>query len=110
MGLNFIRFFWTGEGRRADSAGSADPVQPWTEPDAIFRDFSSLGVQAYRQSVKADLLWDIVEPRPGEWYFAQADAVLRDSRTRAGAEPIVTLFAMQYASPTPPWADSPSEF
>jgi hypothetical protein len=56
--------------------------------------------------VKADLLWDVVEPRPGEWHFENADAVLRDPRF----EPIVTLFSMQYASPTPPWAVSPSEF
>lgn len=76
VGLNFTRFFWTGEGRPADSAGSAGSVQARTEPDAIFRDFPSLGVQVYRQSVKADLLWDVVELRPGEWHFDQADAVL----------------------------------
>jgi hypothetical protein len=76
------------------------------QPDAIFRDFKELSVHAFRQFVKADLLWDVVEPRDNQWNFAQADVVI----TNPDFEPIVTLFRMQYASPTPPWATTPQQF
>ena len=94
LGLNFVRFFWDGPGE----AGRA--------PDEIFGDLAGLGAAAYRQFVKADLLWDLVEPAPGDWTFAHADAVV----PRAGFLPLPTLFAMQYASPTPPWETDPAKF
>lgn len=100
IGLNFIRFYWS------DKPGTLDTTTPYLQPDAIFRDFHDLGVHAYRQFIKADLLWDVVEPRDNQWNFAQADAVIPN----AGFEPIVTLFRLQYASPTPPWATSPQQF
>jgi hypothetical protein len=54
----------------------------------------------------ADLLWDVVEPRDSEWNWQAADVVLRNPKF----EPIVTLFSLQYSSPTPPWASSPAQF
>ncbi|MCX5970279.1 MAG: hypothetical protein NTV14_02015 [Coprothermobacterota bacterium] len=92
IGLNFIRFFWE------------EPS--FYQPEEIFRDFQALGVQAFRQFIKADLLWDVVEPNDGQWSFQRADAVLANP----GFEPIVTLFSLQYASPTPPWAKKTDSF
>ncbi|MCI0477076.1 MAG: hypothetical protein L0Y55_12575, partial [Anaerolineales bacterium] len=100
IGLNFIRFYWS------DKPGALDTTTPHLQPDAIFREFKDLGVQTYRQFVKADLFWDVVEPRDNQWNFAQADSVI----TNPDFEPLVTLFRMQYASPTPPWASSPQQF
>ncbi len=94
IGLNFIRFFM-------EDVGGAD-----VRPEAIFADFQSLGIHTYRQLVLADLLWNVVEPQDDQWDFASADAVLANP----GFEPIVTLFAMQYASPTPPWVKDPNQF
>lgn len=96
IGLNFVRFFW--DDGRPGPAGRA--------PDEIFGDLAGLGATAYRQFVKADLLWDLVEPEADRWSFAHADAVV----PRAGFLPLPTLFAMQYASPTPPWETDPAKF
>ena len=93
IGLNFIRVYW-------------DDTHDCFQPDVIFQDFADLGVQAYRQFIKADLYWNIVEPRDDEWNFTAADAVITDP----DFVPIVTLFSNQFASPTPPWCDDPSEF
>lgn len=100
IGLNFILFYWS------DRPNTLDLKTPYLQPDSIFRDFKDLGVQAYRQFVNADLFWDVVEPKDNQWNFAQADAVI----TNPDLEPMVTLFRMQYASPTPPWATSPQQF
>jgi hypothetical protein len=101
IGLNFIRFYWS-EARD----GQLDTATPYLQPDWIFRDFTDLGVQAFRQFVKADLLWDIIEPQNDQWNWQAADSVLKNP----GSCPIVTLFRMQYASPTPPWATGPAQF
>ena len=91
LGLNFIRFFW----------GSEEHFQPgW-----ILEDFGRLGVQAYRQLIKGDVLWNVVENQDNEWDFSGIDQVITP-----GIEAILTLFSIQYASPTPPWAQSPAEF
>lgn len=95
IGLNFIRFYW-------QNGLDAAIVQP----EAIFADFKDLGIHTFRQFVKADLLWDVVEPQDNQWNFAASDTVLANP----DFEPIVTLFAMQYASATPPWAKTPAEF
>lgn len=100
IGLNFIRFYFSNR------PGELDTTTPYLQPAAIFRDFKELGVQAYRQFIKADLLWDVVEPKDNQWNFAQADHVI----SNPDCEPIVTLFRLQYASPTPPWAASPQQF
>ena len=100
IGLNFVRFFW--DGRRPGS----DPGRAGRAPDEIFGDLARLGATAYRQFVKADLLWDLVEPTDGQWTFSNADAVV----PHAGFVPLPTLFAMQYASPTPPWETDPAKF
>lgn len=100
IGLNFIRFYWPERGNELNT------TTPHLQPDAIFADFRQLGAQTYRQFVKADLLWDVVEPKDNQWNFAQADVVLANP----DFEPIVTLFRMQYTSPTPPWAKTPQEF
>ncbi len=73
-----------------------DTHTPYLQPDWIFADFRALGVQAYRQLTMADRWWGIIQPGPGAWNFAQADAVVPN----ADFEPIVTLFGLQYASPT----------
>jgi len=93
VGLNFIRFYF-------------DEEDPRFQPDFIFQDFADLGVQAYRQFIKADLYWDVIEPQDNQWDFSKADAVIPN----ADFEPIVTLFSLQYASPSPPWCDSPAQF
>lgn len=101
IGLNFIRFYM-------DDLPTGAPNQraPYLQPDWIFQDFAELGIHTYRQFVRADLLWDIVEPEDDQWYFAEADTVIPNP----DFEPIVTLFAMQYASPTPPWITDPARF
>lgn len=101
LGLNFIRFYWDDR----QSTG-LNRETPYVQPSAIFSDFSSIGAQGYRQLVKADLLWGNVEPANGQWNFEAPDAVI----TNPDYEPIADLFSMQYASATPPWAKSPSEF
>jgi hypothetical protein len=100
IGLNFILFYWP------DQNGVLDKTTPYLQPNAVFADFKDLGVHAYRQFVMADLYWNVVEPQDNQWDFAQADAVIPN----ADFEPIVGLFRMQYASPTPPWASDPSQF
>lgn len=97
IGANFIRFFFDEDPKKETF---------YYQPDWIFNDFSKLGVQGYRQFVKADLFWDVVEPKNDEWFFENADEVI----PRSGFEPIVTLFAMQYASATPPWVTDSSKF
>ena len=102
IGLNFIRFFWS-ESRREPPAAALPDVY---RPDTVFRDLESLGATAYRQFVKADLLWDVVESAAGQWTFSNADAVIPN----AAFVPVPTLFAMQYASATPPWETDPAKF
>ncbi len=102
IGLNFIRFYWA-DGRQP---GALNTTTPYLQPEWIFRDFKELGVQTYRQFVRADLMWDVVEKSDNQWDFTAADAVLRNP----DFEPIVTLFAMQYSSPTPPWETDPAKF
>ena len=101
IGLNFIRFYWS----QSPTPG-VDTQTARLQPDSIFSDFKALGVQSFRQFVKADLFWDVVEPADGQWHFTEADAVILNSE----AEPVVSLFRMQYASPTPPWVTDPAKF
>jgi hypothetical protein len=101
IGLNFIRFY-CAEGRN----NSINASTPYYQPEWIFNDFRALGIQTYRQFVKADLLWNVVEPQDDQWNFTAADAVIPN----ADFEPIVTLFAMQYSSGTPPWVTDPALF
>lgn len=101
IGLNFIPFYM-GQSHR----GAVDTNTPYLQPDWIFTDFRALGVHAFRQFPQADLFWDMVEPQDGQWHFNEADNVLTNSEF----EPIVTLFAMQYASPTPPWERNAARF
>ena len=91
LGLNFIRFFW----------GSEEMFQP----ASILEDFGTLGVHACRQLIKADVFWNVVENTDNQWDFGGIDQIFTP-----GIEPILTLFALQYASPTPPWASDPAEF
>jgi hypothetical protein len=100
IGLNFVRFFWD------DARRGPAPALDCYQPDTIFRDLDHLGAETYRQFVKADLLWDLVESADDQWTFANADAVIPNSAFVA----IPTLFAMQYASPTPPWETDPARF
>lgn len=101
IGLNFIRFY-VDDSRR----GAIDTRTPYLQPNWIFDDFRTLGIHAFRQAPLADLFWDVVEPQDGQWRFNEADSVL----TVSDFEPVVTLFAMQYASPTPPWERDPARF
>lgn len=101
IGVNFVCFYWTDT--RTTALNTNTTIY---QPEAIFQDFRELGVQAYRQFVKADLLWNIIEPQDDQWNFSGADGVLKNP----DFEPIVTLFMMQYASPTPPWTKDPAQF
>jgi hypothetical protein len=101
IGLNFIRFYVDASRR-----GAVDTTTPYLQPGWIFADFRNLGIHAFRQSPLADLFWDVVEPQDGQWHFSEADSVL----TNPEFEPIVTLFAMQYASATPPWERDHTRF
>jgi hypothetical protein len=101
IGLNFIRFYWTDS-----QSTQLNTTTPYWQPAWIFNDFAALRVHVFRQFVKGDLLWDIVEPRDNQWNWQAADVVLKNPNF----EPIVTLFRMQYGSPTPPWATRPAQF
>lgn len=102
IGLNFIRFYWN-----EPRGGALNTTTSYFQPGWIFADFADLGIHAYRQFVRADLLWNIVEPQDDQWNFSAADAVLLADQP---FEPIVTLFAMQFSSPTPPWVQDPEDF
>jgi len=93
LGLNFMRYFW-----ERDGSGEG--------PESVNADVKALGADAMRQLVRADLLWRDIEPVDDQWDFSRSDAVLN----KAVATPIVTLFSMQYASATPPWAEGPGAF
>lgn len=82
------------------AAASPDRIKP------VLDELAFLGVPAAAISGAADLTWASVEPRRGEWDFAAADAVFK----RGGFEPVVTLFAKDFASPTPPWVTSGARF
>jgi hypothetical protein len=94
VGVNFVRYQWAKSGRQ---------TVPVAETSA---GISKLNVDAMRQIMRADLVWRDVEPQDGVWTFDRADQVLNDPP----AEPIVTLFSLQYASATPPWASGPAAF
>ncbi len=103
IGLNFIRFYFSlDEGGK----GTLDTTTPITQPDTIFEDFSTLHINVFRQFVKGDLLWDNVEPKEGSWDFTAPDTVM----ITPDFQPVVTLFSMQYASPTPPWEKDATKF
>lgn len=108
IGLNFIRVNTAdpAPGRRPRNAPVTSDPSSLTEPPWVFDDFVQLGVQAYRQVTGADLLWRNIEAHDDAWEFETPDSVLPNGEF----EPIVSLFAMQYASGTPPWARSPDEF
>ncbi len=115
LGTNFIRFFWTPEDNKGPlTVLSDDPVTrareelEWADAESIFSELESIGAQAYRQLAKADLMWAVIEPEDDQWNFAAADEVFLSSDGQS--EPIVTLFAMQYASGTPPWITDPAKF
>lgn len=99
LGLNFVGFY-VGDGRR----GAVDTRTPYRQPVWIFDDFRALGVHGFRQAALADLFWDLVEPQDDQWHFTEADSVLPNP----WFEPVATLFALQYASPTPPWERDPA--
>ena len=58
IGLNFIRLFWPDR-----ATGDLDTTTPFFQPDWIFADFGALGIDAFRQLTRADLLWADIEPQ-----------------------------------------------
>ncbi len=93
VGVNHIRFF--------------NPNAPsLSQPADIFADFDRLGVQMFRQLLRSDLVWDMVEPTDNTWNFQGSDVVIAGARH----DVVVTLFSFQYASPTPPWETDPDRF
>ncbi|MBC8454876.1 MAG: endo-1,4-beta-xylanase [Deltaproteobacteria bacterium] len=94
VGINFVRYQWGNPGQ--------EPL-PVEETSA---GISKLKVDAMRQIMRADLVWRDVEPQDGVWTFDRADRVLNDPP----AEPVVTLFSLQYASATPHWVSGRSPF
>ncbi len=103
IGVNFVRFYFEKGG---DTEGDLNYETTYYQPEWIFEDFENLGIQAFRQFPKADFLWDMVEPEDDQWDWEGTEVVITNSNTN----PIITVFAMQYASATPPWADSSDEF
>ncbi len=101
LGVNFIRFYMDNL-----PIGEPNITTSYLQPEWIFSDFKNMGIHVYRQFVRADLLWDVIEPQDDQWYFDEADAVIPNLEF----EPIVTLFAMQYASSTPPWETDSANF
>ncbi len=97
LGLNFIRLAWPARGPRAAEA---------LGDEFVLGDLDALHVDAVRQFVRADVLWRNVEPTDGQWDFSRADPAIEHLGSRA----IVTLFAMQYSSPTPHWVESGGSF
>ncbi len=94
LGLNFMRYHWE---RTGDTPLSVEQLN---------KRVSQLGVDAMRQLVRADLVWRDIEPSNDQWDFTRSDSVLN----AAPAQPVVTLFSLQYASATPPWAQGPGAF
>jgi hypothetical protein len=94
VGVNFMRYHWDRPGENTQSVAD------------INGRVTGLGVDAMRQMMRADLVWRDVEATDNQWDFSRADAVLLSSPV----EPVVTLFSLQYASPTPPWARGESAF
>ncbi len=64
-------------------------------------DLATLHAEVSRQLTNGDALWNSVESREDVWNWTTTDAAI-DALTKTG-EPIVDLFAMQYASPNAPW-------
>lgn len=103
IGLNFIRVFLENATAGRPNENTSSELD---DPDWIFNDFEELGVQVYRQATEGDLLWENVEERDDSWTFTYPDQFLNET----AYEPVVTLFALQYASPTPPWETNPKNF
>ncbi len=101
IGLNFIAVNLNkAPGKKAMDLGIYD------DPSWLISEFEDLGVQMFRQSTEADLSWKNIQPKEEIWRFETPDSMLEASPFG----PIATLFAMQYASPTPPWETDPSQF
>ena len=106
LGVNFIRYFWGDDSdipedaRKSVAATRLDRTTEYVQPETIAADFRSLGVQAQRHLVKADLGWNTVEPKNDSWNFTAADEII----TPSDVATVVTLFGLQCASPTPPSA------
>ena len=95
LGLNF--FIFKGGTGKAATMNSTRSLAP----DTTATDLASLHAEVVRQLTNADALWDTVEPREGAWNWTSTDSALQ--ALSATSEPIVDLFAMQYASPNAPW-------
>lgn len=92
LGLNFFVFQGGAKAEQAVRAISSA---------ATATDLAALHAEAVRQLTNADVLWSTVEPREGVWNWTPTDAALNAIVNTS--EPIVELFAMQYASPNAPW-------
>lgn len=101
FGLNQIQF--------GLNAAPGDPLSTSTEqyrPETLFAGMEDLGIQTYRQLQKADLVWSSIEP--GDGAFADNESL--EVLAAGTVEPEVTVFEIQYASPTPPWCTDKSDF
>lgn len=100
LGVNFLRF------RAAPGVASPHPQHDAVDPPALFASLRADGAAAMRQLTEGDVHWRGIEPRDDAFEWRTADAVLLD----APVVPIVTLFGLQYASSTPPWAGADTPF
>lgn len=98
LGLNF--FIFKGGTGKAATMNSARSLAPETTAT----DLTDLHVEVVRQLTNADALWDTVEPKEGVWNWTNTDTALQ--ALSVSSEPVVDLFAMQYASPNAPWKTS----
>lgn len=102
FGLNMIQF-----GLDAVAGEPLSTASEQFQPETIFDTFAELGVQSYRQSQNADLVWSGLMPGDGAGF---ADEESEEVLTNAEFEPFATLFELQYASPTPPWCTDATTF
>lgn len=101
IGLNKVQY---GLGATIPDVLSSAP-EPF-QPDTILDTFHELGVQMQRQITRQDLMWSEVQAGPNNFIDATDNEVVRDLEV----EPSVTLFELQYASPTPPNCTNPDNF
>ena len=93
LGLNFFIF----DGAAKPGHNNARAITP----TATETDLAALHATAFRQFTNGDVMWNTIEPKEGAWNWTKTDEAL--ATIAKTAEPIATLFAMQYASPNAPW-------
>lgn len=95
VGVNFIKL--------AEDHGIAERMQ---DPEWVINDAENLGAQMLRQVAGAGLYWRDVEPANDQWDFEDSDEFYGAATQ---LQRVGDLYAMSFASPTPPWSDQWAE-